>query len=371
MLDYFCKMDKERIKDLYTDYLLSSFGKTTATGLSSVLDGALSHDQITRFLSSLQSGSKELWKTVKSLVRTHEKANACLIFDDSIIEKEYTDENEIICWHWDHSTKKAVKGINLLTAFYHSDVGSSAEDDEVLRIPIAFEMVTKTLRYYDEKTKKEKRKSTITKNELLQQMIAQVISNQLVFKYVIADSWFGSAENMRFIKAKKKFFIFDMKSNRQVALTKENRNKGQWTSLEALNLIENTPTKVWLKDLEFEVFLIKQVFKNKDNSVGVRFLVSNDFDLSADDFKTIYKKRWSVEEYHKSLKQNAGIGKSPTRTVQTQSAHLFTSILAYVKLEGLKLCRKVNHFALKAKVYLAANKAAFAELQKLRLLEAA
>jgi len=34
--------------DLYTDYLLSSTGPTTATGLSRLLDGTLSHDHVTR-----------------------------------------------------------------------------------------------------------------------------------------------------------------------------------------------------------------------------------------------------------------------------------------------------------------------------------
>lgn len=155
-----------------------------------------------------------------------------------------------------------------------------------------------------------------------------------------------------------------MKSNRLVMDEKLDRNKGQWTNLETFKLTENTPTKVWIKDLEFYVLVCKQVFTNKDGSVGVRFLVSNDLNLSADYFTTLYKKRWSVEEYHKSLKQNAGIGQSPTRTVQTQSAHLFSSIFVYVKLERLKLCRKLNYFALKAKIYLATNKAAWEEVQK-------
>jgi len=35
------------LSDLYTDYLISSFSKTTATGLSSIVDACLSHDQIT------------------------------------------------------------------------------------------------------------------------------------------------------------------------------------------------------------------------------------------------------------------------------------------------------------------------------------
>ena len=37
--------------DLYTDYLLSTFGAATATGLSGMVDGDVSHDHITRFLS--------------------------------------------------------------------------------------------------------------------------------------------------------------------------------------------------------------------------------------------------------------------------------------------------------------------------------
>jgi len=45
--------------DLYTDYLLSSFGQVTATGLSSILDGSISHNKITRMLSGQVYGSKE------------------------------------------------------------------------------------------------------------------------------------------------------------------------------------------------------------------------------------------------------------------------------------------------------------------------
>ena len=39
-------MNKELL-ELYSDYLLSSFGATTATGLSAVLKGEVSHDRIT------------------------------------------------------------------------------------------------------------------------------------------------------------------------------------------------------------------------------------------------------------------------------------------------------------------------------------
>lgn len=39
------------IFDLYTDYLLTSFSSTIATGLSEWLDGRISHDPVSPFLS--------------------------------------------------------------------------------------------------------------------------------------------------------------------------------------------------------------------------------------------------------------------------------------------------------------------------------
>ena len=51
---------KNPLLDLYSDYLISSFAQTTATGLSRLLDNAVSHDQITRFLSGADYTSRDL-----------------------------------------------------------------------------------------------------------------------------------------------------------------------------------------------------------------------------------------------------------------------------------------------------------------------
>src|SRR3954463_9487760 len=112
-------MDKERLA-LYTDYLISNFGQATATGLSALLDGELSHDKVTRFLSEREYTSKDLWKEVKGTVRQIESEDGVLIFDDTIQEKSWTDESELVCWHYDHVKGRSVKGINLLNALYHS-----------------------------------------------------------------------------------------------------------------------------------------------------------------------------------------------------------------------------------------------------------
>jgi hypothetical protein len=66
-----------------------------------------------------------------------------------------------------------------------------------------------------------------------------------------------------------------------------------------------------------------------------------------------------MELYHKSLKQNASLEKSPTQTVTTQANHFFAALCGYIELELLK------HFALRAKRYFHAVQSAYATLQKL------
>ena len=100
--------------NIYSDYLISSFSYTTATGLSNLLDNQITHDKITQFLSAREYTSKDLWRLVKPKIREIETDDGCIIFDDTIEEKPYTDENDIICWHYDHAKSKEVKGINIL-----------------------------------------------------------------------------------------------------------------------------------------------------------------------------------------------------------------------------------------------------------------
>jgi len=44
-----------------------------------------------------------------------------------------------------------------------------------------------------------------------------------------------------------------------------------------------------------------------------------------------YQKRWPVEVFHKSLKQNAALGKAPVRRVTTQNNHVFAVLYATFK----------------------------------------
>ena len=348
-------MDKE-LFDLYTDYLISSSGSRTATGLSDLTDGEISHDKITRFLSKEDYDSKTLWKNVKPLVRKVEQEDGILIFDDTIEEKPYTDENEIVCWHFDHAQNRSVKGINILSALVRYDD---------VALPVAYELVRKTETFVDPKTGKTKRRADCSKNEMFRNMIDVCVQNQMKLRYIMADSWFSSKDNMEHIRKKGKHFFFAIKSNRTIALSLEEKKRGEFKRVSELDLKEGEATLVYMKGLDFGVLLMKQVFTNKDGSTGVLYLVCSDTTLNDSQFD-LYKKRWRIEEYHKSIKSNMGLEKSPTRTVRTQNNHIFSCLCAYAKLEWLSIKKHLNHFALKYQLVLKANQIALMELRKMQ-----
>src|SRR5512143_2672610 len=182
----------QELLELYTDYLISTFGAATATGLSEMVGRAISHGRVTQFLSEREYTSRDLWLQVKKTVREVERDDAVLIFDDTIQEKPWTDESELICWHFDHCQNRTVKGINLLNALYHSGEAS---------IPVDFRLIRKPIQFCDVATRQVKRASEVTKNELLQDMFLRGVHNRRKFRYVLMDSWFAAQGNFDLIRA--------------------------------------------------------------------------------------------------------------------------------------------------------------------------
>jgi hypothetical protein len=125
------------LQDLYTDYLISATELATVTTASEVL--GVSKDKQSRFLGGVEVftrnklvdgaeqkkgyvkdhiafDNQELWKQVKTDVRGCENVeSAVLIVDDTLIEKPYSEENDIICYHHDHSTGQCPTSIKLDT----------------------------------------------------------------------------------------------------------------------------------------------------------------------------------------------------------------------------------------------------------------
>jgi SRSO17 transposase len=345
-----------KMLDLYTDFLICSPHYRTATGLSDLMEGEVSHDQVTRFLAGGEYGSKELWQVVKPYVRRVETDEGVLILDDTLEEKPKTDENEVVAWYFDHSQGKSVKGMNVVSALVrYGDVA----------LPVGFEVVRKDQEFIDPQTGKRKRRAHRSKNEIFRDLVRINVANRVKFCYVVADSWYSSQENMEYIRRKQKHFILAVKDNRLVALSLEAKRAGQFQPISSVPLENHSTVRVYIKGLEFPVLLMKQVLTNQDGSTGVIFLVCSDLSLDWEQIKEIYHKRWRIEEYHKSIKSNLGLEKSPTRTVCTQCNHIFAALCAFAKLERLRIKQGLNQFALKYKLILKATQRARLELLSL------
>jgi hypothetical protein len=71
------------------------------------------------------------------------------------------------------SKGRTIKGINILNALYHvKDVS----------VPVAFEIIHKPILYCDIQTRKIKRESNVTKNDLLRNILTTCQKNQLNYR---------------------------------------------------------------------------------------------------------------------------------------------------------------------------------------------
>ncbi len=358
-------MNRELI-DLYSDYLITAFGQTSATNLSRVLNHEISHDTITRFLTNKELTSRDFWKIVKPEIRRIQKPNAMIAIDDFIVEKPYSDENGVIAWFFDHTTNEYVQGMNIVDAVYIT---------QAARMPLDLEVVKKLEYKIDIETGKPFREQVRSKHEIYRSFITNAIQNSVPFSIVLNDVWFASAENMIFLKRDLgKDFIMPVKTNRQMKLIGE----AKYQAVSELALEAGQAVDARIEGVPFTVRLVKAVFKNEDGSVGVLYLVSSLHGWTGEALIAAYQKRatmpegafygqeWRVEEQHKSVKQNASIGRSPVQLVVGRVNHVFCAFVGVVKLELLRVQCGLNHFALRNKLYLEALKASQEELIRIR-----
>lgn len=345
-------MDVKNLLSIYQEGLMACTSQVTSTGLSAMTGHTISHDKFTRLLSSGLINEKHVWRNAKIICHELQDKEAVFIVDDSIQAKPYTDESELVCWHYDHVSGRNVKGVCFLTGLYYGDGVS---------VPAGVAFVTKPKEVVN-KEGKQVRKSEVSKNELFREIVGHALNN-LDFKYILSDCWFGNSQNMEFIHRKDGRFVFALKSNRKAALSLEDKKNGRYVSIKSMEL-EGRSKVVYFEQLDFPVVITCQVFKNGDDTAAL-YLASNDLSLDSGQITTIYQKRWKVEEYHKSIKSNTCLAKSPTRTVITQKSHFIASIGAFSQFELLKMRKGKNHFALKRYINLVAMRRANEQVRKL------
>lgn len=330
-------MGRIAVRNLYVDYLLSGSSVISAVDLSVAVEERFSHDQVSRMLSSGAVNDKTLYQKGKDFIKGRAIEGVSTVsIDDSIAEKPYSEENGVVNWHYDHTKGCCVKGINFVSALW--------SDGEV-NVAMSLQVVEKEL-VFNENKGAEQWKVKKSKNALFCEMVERLTRSRKV-DYVLSDSWYSSKDNMKHVFEEcETHFILALKSNRLVARGEKDAHKGNFISLEELRLGKRA-VKLYLNGLDFPVVVVKKVFKNGDGSSGTLYLACSDLALEYEEILYLYKRRWKIEEYHKSLKSNCSLEKCQASSHTAQTSHFYCAALAYLLLEKTKAKEDKNHFALK------------------------
>jgi len=311
-------MQKQKCSlELYRDFLLASQSKFSATELARVSpDVSMSHDAVTNWPDSSKFSPSEIWNQAKPLVNLK---SGYLISDDSVLDKRYSQENGLVKLQYSGNEHGLVKGIDLVNLLW---------TDGERFVPVDYRI------YQPDFDGKDK-------NDHFQEMLKRAIIRGFSPLYVLMDCWYASVKNFKLIRKQQWHFIGNLKSNRKVSVV-----KGEYVSIQDLDLAKKQVRKVWLKEYGF-VLVCKTVARNGDES----YLATNDLSL------TDYRKftghaasRWKIEEFHRGLKQTTGIEKCYATNHQSQKTHVFAAFMAFFKLERTRIKEGVSWYEQKASI---------------------
>ena len=314
--------------NMYTKFLIANGNRYSGVEAAKALtetNDAPAHDTISRWLSTESFSPNDLWQHVA----THVGKEDDLIIDDSTLDKSFSRKNELVHFHWSGNAHKTIRGISLVNLL--STNGTT-------RIPVDYRIYQGS-------------ESAITKNDHMQAMLDTAKERGLEPRYVMTDSWYSSLDNMKYIVKLGWSFIMGLKENRLV-----NEVQGTYLAVGTLDWTKKNVRKVWLKGFGF-VLVAQIVFKNGD----IRYVATNDLTLTVyEDLSDLAKKRWSIEEFHRGIKQTTGIEKCYSIKKTSQQNHIFASFVAFVGMEFERLKSGVSWYAQKVQKVRLGITAAFA-----------
>lgn len=302
---------------LYSDFLIANQNRYSGLELSKVAPGEISHDSISRWLSSANFNPSSLWNQTQGLVT---KNSGYLVGDDTLLSKKYSRVNELAKRQYSGDSHQVEMGISLVNLLW---------TDGQRFIPIDYRV------YHKENDDK-------TKNDHFQEMLRRAKQRGFEPLYVLMDSWYSSIENVKLITRKLGWhFICNLKANRQVSVS-----QGSYMAIADLGLVDKQVRKVWLKEYGW-VLVCKLVATNGD----ITYLATDDLGLTDYEvFTGHFENRWKIEEFHRGIKQTTGIEKCYSILAGSQETHIFAAFTAFIKLEIRRIKERISWYEQKAQI---------------------
>lgn len=299
--------------DLYVDFLIASQSQFSGLELSKVVANDMAHDSVSRWLSKSKLTPRLVWQKSQSLV---DRTTGYLIVDDTVLDKPYARKMALIKKQYSGTHHGIVQGIALVNLLW---------TDSKKLIPINY-------RVYDP-TRDGK-----TKNDHAREMLVSAKKQGFTPQYVLMDAWYTSIDNLKAVSRKGWLWIGALKSNRLVSVI-----QGTYVSVSDLDWTIKPVHKVWLKAYGF-VLVSKTVTPDGD----VTYIATNDLSLvDQATMKNHYDHRWTIETFHRGIKQCCGIEKCYAVKERSQRNHILCAFFAFLILERERVQHAISWYEYK------------------------
>lgn len=302
---------------LYRDFLIANQNRYSGVELSRVApDTSMAHDSVTRWLMKADFRPQDLWQFAKPLVRPN---TGYLVLDDTVVSKPFAKNIDLARWQYSGREHREVNGIGIVNLLW-TDVGEYVPVDYRLYAPD-----------HDGKGK----------NDHFREMLDKTEKRGFTPRYVLFDSWYGGLGNLKAIRKKGWHWVTDLKCNRLVSLALH-----QSVAVSDLDLDDGTVKRVWLKGYG-EIMVCRLVLEHGDT----RYLASSDLTLT--NYETLvnqWRERWPIETFHHGLKQTTGVGNCSAQRTHAQKTHIFSCMVAFLKLEQIRQRTGQTWYAQKAAI---------------------
>jgi hypothetical protein len=282
-------------RELYCSFLEVTSARYSALALSEVVPPytELSHDSISRWLADEHVQPKDLWTKAKTEVADKP---GILVFDDVVIDKSRSGKTELVNWQYAGSKHDITKGIGVVNALWQTN------KDEY--IPMDYRIWNPP-------------EDGKTKNDHFQDMLSSTKARGLHPEMVVADSWYGSLKNLKSVRSHGWDWVMGLRSNRLVG-----KPHVQIRTLD----IPTEGLTVYLKGYGW-IKLFRFVTKHGRTD----YIGTSKLDLSREQVKEYFERRWSVEVLHRELKQTCGFARCLANTGRAQRNHIGLSLLTWMR----------------------------------------
>lgn len=296
----------------YCQYLLSSHINYTITNLAEHLEN-ISHDKINFYLKNEKLTPRLLWDNVKDLIIVDE--DAYIIFDDTVVDKRFSESIEIVRRQYSGNEHGIVKGIGIVSCIYVNP---------------------KTLQFWviDYRIFNPENDGLTKVDHVKNMLLGLVYQRNLPFDMVLMDTWYAIKSLMLYIDSLGKIYYCPLKINR---LVDDSFGKEKYKNIESLEWSnEELECGKIIKIKGFPADNKVKLFRVSISTDRTDYVATNDLSQSSTDVvQQVCKIRWKIEEFHREIKQLTGIESCQCRKARLQRNHIACAMLVWVRLKSL------------------------------------